>query len=173
MPSVRLFRAVGACFRGRANECICVKVMYRIFSAEIVTMSNISGFQSEYLHVGRKCEDWSFRDVQFVPNGLTALMDISSPYVSSHDRKGFHLSIFTTQEACVELLVLWTCHKACLKSKPGEAWMKEISSIALLRLEILKVFELNLMLRKVELAMVFFMRLVASRLKDLVAACST
>ena len=91
-------------------------------------MSNISGFQSEYLHVGRKCEDWSFRNVQFVPNGLTALMDISSPYVSSHDRKGFHLSIFTTQEACVELLVLWTCHKACLKSKPGEAWMKEISS---------------------------------------------
>ena len=91
-------------------------------------ISNILDFQSEYLHVGRKHEDWRFRDVQVAQSGLTALMDISSPFISSHDREGFHLSIFTTQEACVELLVFWICQKACIQSKPGEAWMKEMSS---------------------------------------------
>jgi len=89
---------------------------------------SIFDFQSEYLHVGRKSEDWHFRDINILASGLTCLMDISSPYISKSDDKGFHLSIFTVQEACVELLIYWMCQKAGLKRKPGEAWMKELSA---------------------------------------------
>nr|WP_137006823.1 hypothetical protein [Synechococcus sp. UW106] len=91
-------------------------------------MKDIANFQSEYLHVGRKNENWHFRDIKISESGLTSLVDISSPYISKHDKKGFHLSIFTAQEACAELLIYWVCLKAGLERKPGEAWVKEFSS---------------------------------------------
>ena len=92
------------------------------------SIPNITNFQSEYLHAGRKNEDWHFYGVEGSETGLTCLVDISSPYVSKYDKEGFHLSIFTAQEACSELLIYWICLKAGLERKPGEAWVKEFSS---------------------------------------------
>lgn len=105
-----------------------VNIIHSRRAVVLKLMQDIANFQSDYLHIGRKKEDWIFRDIEISDTGLTCFLDISAPYISSHDEKGFHLSIFTAQEACSELLIYWICVKAGLERKPGEAWVKEFSS---------------------------------------------
>ena len=85
-------------------------------------------YLSPYLHKGRKKEDWKFAYIDVQDTGLLASFDVMNPFVSSFDSGGFHLSVFTAQEVCTELLIFWILKKSGQSEKAGEAWIKEMSS---------------------------------------------
>lgn len=85
-------------------------------------------YLSPYLHKGRKKEDWKFDYIKIQDTSLLASCEVINPFVSSFDSGGFHLSIFTAQEVCSELLIFWSSKRSGQSEKAGEAWVKEMSS---------------------------------------------
>ena len=72
-------------------------------------------------------EGFRFQDVCLTAQGLQTRVDMVNPYVSSSDAGGFHLSVFTAHELCVELGILWVHQQLGLAEKSGEVWMRECS----------------------------------------------
>ena len=89
--------------------------------------SDLAPYQSEYLHGGRLAERWHTQRGHILGNALDATVDIINPYISQADEGGFHLSIFSAQEFCTELILFWMFKKLGLPSKAQEAWMSKCS----------------------------------------------
>lgn len=82
-------------------------------------------YQSDYLHQGKSQERWFVHSAHINNNDLSALISIDNPYFSATDPGGFHLSVFSAQEFCTELILFWTMKKLRLSRKSQEAWMRE------------------------------------------------
>lgn len=88
---------------------------------------DLAPYQSGYLHGGRLQEGWTIDTVHIRGDSLEASVNISNPYISTTDQGGFHLSIFSAQEFCTELILFWTFKRLALPRKAQEAWMRKCS----------------------------------------------
>ena len=86
---------------------------------------DLAPYQSGYLHGGRFQESWATDTVHIRGDSLKTSVNISNPYISTTDQGGFHLSIFSAQEFCTELILFWMFKKLALTRKAQEAWMRK------------------------------------------------
>jgi hypothetical protein len=95
-----------------------------------LTQKDISAFASDYLHNGRKDENWEITNIEIEGKTLTANVRMKSYYTSATDPGGFHLTIFTTLEFLSELTIILAHNLAGLKKKTREGWMLESSIVS-------------------------------------------
>lgn len=96
---------------------------------KILTKKDIESLSSDYLHNGRKQEDWEIVNIEMDDKTLTANIKMKSYYKSATDDNRFHLTIFTTLEFLSELTIIFAHKLAGLDKKTREGWMLE-SNIA-------------------------------------------
>lgn len=90
-----------------------------------LTQKEIEVLSSDYLHNGRKQEDWEITNIEIDDKVLTANIRMKSYYTSATDAGGFHLTIFTTLEFLSELTIIFAHKLAGLEKKTREGWMLE------------------------------------------------
>jgi len=87
--------------------------------------AEIDRLSSHYLSEGRKQESWKIKEVQIQGKKLSAVVTMSSIYVSSADPQGFHLTIFSALEFLSQLMITYAHVWAGLTEKTREGWMLE------------------------------------------------
>lgn len=100
-----------------------------------LTKKEIATLSSDYLHNGRKQEDWEIVHLEIDGKNLKAKIRMRSHYKSASDSGGFHLTIFSTLEFLSELTIIYGHIWSGLKEKTREGWMIEsiISSKQVIR----------------------------------------
>jgi hypothetical protein len=87
--------------------------------------SDLKSFESDYLHNGRKQEEWQIEDVVIDGKKLYAKVKMTKYYKSETDSGQFHLTIFSMLEFLSELTIIYAHILAGLKEKSREGWMLE------------------------------------------------
>ena len=85
----------------------------------------ISDLSSPYIDKGVKKDCWEILDVEISGGSLKARLKMTSFFISPSDPKGFHLTIFATQEFLAQLANIQLNVSAGYAIKSRETWMRE------------------------------------------------
>lgn len=93
------------------------------------SLEKIKKLSSEYLSHGRKQDNWEITSLSSKDLQLHATVRMTSYYVSSTDRCGFHLTSYSALEFVSQLFVIFSHIYAGFEEKTQEGWMLESSVI--------------------------------------------
>lgn len=94
----------------------------------VLTPNEIKPLCSDYLQHGRASEAWEIKSIEIEDEDLSALIQMTRYYLSKTDRKGFHLTVFSTLEFLSQLMIIYMHHWAGIEEKVLEGWMSECST---------------------------------------------
>ena len=91
--------------------------------------SDIARLSSVYIDEGTKRDVWKIGEVRIQDHLLTAEVQMKTFFVSPTDPRGFHLTIFSTQEFLAQLSNIYLHLAAGYREKERETWMSESSIV--------------------------------------------
>lgn len=94
----------------------------------VLTPSEWTEISSPYLAGGRKSESWEIVSIEIVGKRLSAVIRMTSTYLSETDDGQFHLSFITYLEFLSQLLIIYGHVWAGVPKKTREGWVLESST---------------------------------------------
>lgn len=88
---------------------------------EYISLDKITPLLSPYLNGGKKCEEWSIKEINYEKNLLKARVKMDKYFVSPTDT-GFHLSNITGLEIVAQLRIIHIHLFLGLNQKSREIW---------------------------------------------------